>query len=91
MDQWLLLLLHLKKKKANLAEVLLACWLNTHNVSVGWMGRVWHIKRRGDSGKECKKSSRQEGRYYVYSQFGARAQINAFTNIIENALRTPIT
>ena len=54
------------------------------------MGRVWHIKRRGDSGKECTKSSRQEGRYCVYSQFGARAQLNAFVHNIENGRRTPI-
>ena len=38
MATWLLFLLHFEKK-TNLAEVLLACWLN---VSVGWMGRVWH-------------------------------------------------
>ena len=71
----LLLLLHFAtflRKNANLAEVLLACWLNTYTMWV-WdgLGRVWHIKKKRWYGKECKKSSRQKGRYLVYSHFGA--------------------
>ena len=64
------------RKNANLAEVLLACWLNTYTMWV-WdgLGRVWHIKKKRWYGKECKKSSRQKGRYFVYSHFGAKGLI----------------
>ena len=71
----LLLLLHFAtflRKNANLAEVLLACWLNTYTMWV-WdrLGESMTYKKKRWYSKECKKSSRQKGRYLVYSHFGA--------------------
>ena len=42
----------------------------THNVSVGWIGRVWHIKRRGVMVKSVRRVQGKKEDNSVFTVWG---------------------